>query len=262
MLVLLLALAAGGLPARAQTTAGGAGFEKSLADGSAALKAQVDRAARGERLLQRIKSAMDAQGDDGVGPQITYFLQAYPVRVDFRDQEPLVEAGAARDGDKTLRFIHLRSSLADAPPAYAAIHLADGVIRLMNAEFPETVEKVYMRLSFMARAWLELRGNPSALPDFGGLEDRKTAALLNAWLSSRNASDLVSASGLPSVAQLQGQSRQRAAALRTLAGNGLPIDRTALANLNQESLRLSQADLRFFSFMKQERNWIEWRASR
>ncbi len=229
-----------------------------------------------EGLLNVTLGGMICQGSEAaVGPVIAKLLEGPGVKVAFVDQKETVKTTWLPAGE-TLgqkHVISLRKDIGRTSSRYLAIFLADAASEILDASLPDSGEKEYMRLSRMARAWLELGGDRVKLPYFGDVKDEATAGRLNLWIQSGDSSGLGQAAGKPALASLLEKAEKERDVLKARVGAAYPpirigicrdnrmphyaSDETALECASAEVERLRQALKTFEDFKAAERLWFD-----
>lgn len=143
-LVVLLAL-----PAAAQNRAAEIDFQNALEDARRENSIRSPQIAAVERTLTAMNDGVTA------GERVVAFVRERGIRITVAKQPEAVKS----DGGVI--------TLSDALPAYPRVYgplIASEVAKLMYADMPACAERAYMRRATAGRVWVELGGEPAALP--------------------------------------------------------------------------------------------------
>lgn len=207
-LLLLAALAS------AQNRAAEIDFQNQLDSLRAAQKVQAERAAAIEQTFTAINDGPE------VGGQVHDYIKERRISVVYA---PL--AGGVVVPEKTAPF----------PRAIAPI-LARYAAEKTFADMPECSEKQYMIHSWEARAWIELGGDPKALPvieHLAGYKDVELSGRIQRWLAADAVKRIGDATGTKSIQWLENEARSE-----------------------EELKKLDEALRRYVKFRQEEREWL------
>lgn len=165
-LVVLLAV-----PAAAQNRAAEIDFQNALEDARREHSIRAPQIAAVERTLTAMNDGV------GAGERVVAYIRERGVRVVVAPQPEVV---------KNVGGV---ITLSDALPAYPRVYgplIASEVAKLMYADMPASAERAYMRRATAGRVWVELGGEPGALPVVEPLTGDKVQAIVDeigSWAS-------------------------------------------------------------------------------
>lgn len=245
-----LLIALGPLPARAQVAVEADFLRRlngQLAEvGSNPVRTQDAAAAR---FAEAVRVTLEAMSDGNeAGSQVAGVIRDRKIAVRGEAQK----AGVAYRREAGGEVITLRDSL-PAYPRVLAPYIAREAAAMLVADMPESAEKRYMRRSLEVRTWLELGGDPKALPviePLNGHKDEALAAEFKVWLD--NGAELAlekmgQATGTENLMVLIGK---REGELGTHF-----FTPEARREKRDELRRLQAANRRFVDFLIQENEW-------
>ena len=208
--------------------------------------------------LKAVSAALTAM-DDGneVGALVLSALRERGV--DIRIVPGMHGSSLQEDRERGKTYITLGDSLPPYPRILAS-YVAREASSLMFSDMPDCAEREYMRRSVMARVWLELGGEPAALPVIEpliGYQDQALAADLRLWLGRdaqmalQNIGEATGAKTLPEL--MSEDSAQMSERFFTPE---------ALAEKRARLKSLEEANARFTDFLMAESLWRRSNAGR
>ncbi|MDE2292022.1 MAG: hypothetical protein KGL53_08060 [Elusimicrobia bacterium] len=210
---------------------------------------QADFALQGQR-ASAVQTTLTAMNDGNtVGMKLAAVIRETGARVVFRKTGMMSALSLGADGKPV---IALDPSLPLAPRVLAP-RLAREAAKMLLTGMPDTAEKLYMARSLEVRAWLELGGDPSALPVIDpvtGTKDAKLAAEFKEWLGEDAQTALYrmgQASGLEDIPTKMQALRDRLATLYSTPEN--------IAELHRQLEAYETANRDFTRFLLEEREW-------